>query len=46
MGKGDKKTAKGKIIMGSHGKKRPKLKGAKNQKKSYSDIPTDDNIQN
>ncbi|MFD2966005.1 30S ribosomal protein THX [Sphingobacterium bambusae] len=24
MGKGDKKTRKGKIIIGSHGKKRPK----------------------
>ncbi|WP_437918828.1 30S ribosomal protein THX [Sphingobacterium sp. LRF_L2] len=24
MGKGDKKTRKGKIIKGSHGKKRPK----------------------
>ncbi|KGE12977.1 30S ribosomal protein THX [Sphingobacterium deserti] len=24
MGKGDKKTRKGKIIMGSYGKKRPK----------------------
>jgi len=30
MGKGDKKTTKGKIIMGSHGKKRPRLKTKKN----------------
>lgn len=28
MGKGDKKTAKGKRIMGSHGKTRPKKKDA------------------
>lgn len=26
MGKGDKKTTKGKIIMGSYGKKRPRVK--------------------
>lgn len=29
MGKGDKKTTKGKIIMGSYGKKRPGKKGLK-----------------
>jgi len=30
MGKGDRKSKKGKIFLGSHGKRRPKLK-----KKSY-----------
>ncbi|TYP92503.1 ribosomal small subunit protein bTHX [Sphingobacterium allocomposti] len=29
MGKGDKKTKRGKIIMGSFGKKRPKKRGPK-----------------
>lgn len=29
MGKGDKKSTKGKIVMGSYGKKRPKKKGLK-----------------
>ncbi|GAA4137582.1 hypothetical protein GCM10022216_13740 [Sphingobacterium kyonggiense] len=34
MGKGDKKTRKGKIIMGSYGKKRPRnpFKGKSNTK--------------
>ena len=33
MGKGDKKSKKGKIFLGSHGKRRPKLR-----KKKY--VPT------
>ncbi len=35
MGKGDKKTKRGKIIMGSYGVRRPrkKKKATKNQKK-------------
>ncbi len=34
MGKGDKKSKKGKIFLGSHGKRRPKLK-----KKKYVPVP-------
>lgn len=30
MGKGDKKTTRGKILMGSHGVRRPKRKHARN----------------
>jgi 30S ribosomal protein S31 len=33
MGKGDKKTKKGKIFRGSHGKTRPKKKVIKEKKK-------------
>ncbi|MEZ5345310.1 MAG: 30S ribosomal protein THX [Pyrinomonadaceae bacterium] len=32
MGRGDKKTKRGKIFAGSHGKARPKPKAAKKQK--------------
>jgi ribosomal small subunit protein bTHX len=33
MGKGDPKTKRGKIIRGSHGKSRPKLKKSKTSQK-------------
>jgi len=33
MGKGDKKTKKGKIFRGSHGKTRPKKKSKAKEKK-------------
>ncbi|TJY66942.1 30S ribosomal protein THX [Sphingobacterium alkalisoli] len=36
MGKGDKKTRKGKIVMGSYGNSRP---GAKNQKPKKEEVP-------
>ena len=34
MGKGDKKTTRGKIIMGSYGKKRPGKTGSQNKENS------------
>jgi len=44
MGKGDKKTKKGKIKLGSHGKSRPKKKNTTKpaEKKATSEKPAEE----